>query len=68
MAKFSISAKFVFYDDRTVEAESYDEAERMAQTIWSEWLPYSLATSQTNEWGDLDTQVELIDGELNEEA
>jgi hypothetical protein len=66
MAQFSISAKFVFYDDRKVEAESYDEAEQMAQTIWSEWLPYSVVNSQTNEWSDLDTQVELTGGEVSE--
>lgn len=56
MAKFNVTVSFHFDDEYEVEADSYDEAERLALDLAEEWKPYSSEKGVTYDWYAIDIE------------
>ena len=67
MATFTVVVSFHFDDEYQVEADSYDEAERLALEQAEEWKPYSSDKGVTYDWYATDIESVYTDDELEDE-
>ena len=67
MATFTVVVSFHFDDEYQVEADSYDEAERLALELAEEWKPYSSEKGVTYDWYSTDIESVYTDDELDED-
>jgi len=67
MALFKVSLSFHFDDEYEVNADSYDEAERLAIEMAEEWKPYSSEKGVTYDWYSVDVEGVYTDEELDED-
>ena len=67
MATFNVVVSFFYDTDYTIEADSYEEAERLALEEAEEWKPYSSNKGWTEFWHDVQIDSITTDDELDEE-
>ncbi len=67
MATFDVTVSFHFDDEYKVEADSYDEAERLALELAEQWKPYSSEQGVTYDWYSVDIENVYTEDELEEE-
>ncbi len=67
MATFDVTVSFHFDDEFRVEADSYDEAERLALELAEQWKPYSSEQGVTYDWYSVDIESVYTPEELEEE-
>ncbi len=67
MATFDVTVSFHFDDEFKVEADSYDEAERLALELAEQWKPYSSEQGVTYDWYSVDIESVYTPEELEEE-
>ncbi len=67
MATFDVTVSFHFDDEFRVEADSYDEAERLALELAEQWKPYSSEQGVTYDWYSVDIENVHTDDELDED-
>lgn len=67
MATFDVAVSFHFDDEFTVEADSYEEAERLALELAEQWKPYSSEKGVTYDWYSVDIENVYTPEELEEE-
>jgi hypothetical protein len=68
MATFDVVVSFFFDTDYRVEANSYEEAERLALEEAEEWKPYSSDKGWTEFWHDVQIESVTTDDELEEDS
>jgi hypothetical protein len=67
MATFRAVVTYSFDTEFEFEADSYDTAENLANDLSTEWLPYSAQKGYTDFWNNIDCEIYLEDGELEED-
>ncbi len=67
MATFDVTVSFHFDDEFRVEADSYDEAERLALELAEQWKPYSSEQGVTYDWYSVDIESVYTPEDLEEE-
>jgi hypothetical protein len=67
MATFDVAVSFHFDDEFKVEADSYEEAERLALELAEQWKPYSSEQGVTYDWYSVDIESVYTPEDLEEE-
>ncbi len=67
MATFNVVVSFSYDTDYTIEADSYEEAERLALELAEQWKPYSSEQGVTYDWYSVDIENVYTPEELEEE-
>ena len=67
MATFRAVVTYSFDTEFEFEADTFEEAEDMANNLSGEWLPYSSEKGYTDFWNNTDVEVYHESGELDED-